>query len=46
MSKAQQEQPMQPVELDDQGVIRFRSNAIVRHLLDHGGIDLNKLAIR
>lgn len=35
--------PMQPlVEAD--GVIRFKANAIVRHLLDNGGIDLNQLA--
>ena len=40
-----QMQPMQPVIKDDRGVLRFRENAIVRHLLDHGGIDLNKLAL-
>jgi hypothetical protein len=38
-------QPMQPVEKDNQGVLRFRANAIVRHLLDHGGIDLNQIAL-
>lgn len=27
-----------------QGVPRFRENAIVRYLLDHGGIDMNRLA--
>lgn len=37
-------QPMQPVVRDKHGTIRFRENAIVRHLLDNGGIDLNKLA--
>ncbi len=37
-------QPMQPIELDAKGVVRFRGNAIVRHLLEHGGIDLNMLA--
>ncbi len=26
--------PMQPLELDDEGVIRFKKNAIVRMLLD------------
>ena len=36
--------PIQPLGADDQGVIRFKANAIVRHLLDHGDIDLNKLA--
>lgn len=35
--------PMQPVVWVDD-VIRFRENAIVRYLLDHGGIDLNRLA--
>lgn len=35
--------PMQPlVKVGD--VVRFRANAIVCHLLDHGGIDLNRLA--
>lgn len=34
-------QPMQPVVRDESGVLRFRANAIVRHLLDHGGIDLD-----
>lgn len=37
-------QPMQPVITDPHGVLRFHGNAIVRHLLDHGGIDLNQLA--
>lgn len=36
--------PIQPLQLDDKGVLRFKENAIVRHLLDNGGIDLNKLA--
>lgn len=36
--------PMQPVEDDGDDVIRFKQNAIVRHLLDNGGIDLNALA--
>jgi len=38
-------QPMQPVELDKNGVARFRGNAVVRYLLDNGGIDLNRLAL-
>lgn len=36
--------PMQPIVHADDGVIRFRANAIVRYLLDHGGIDLNQIA--
>lgn len=37
--------PSQPLVTDDHGVVRFHANAIVRHLLDHGGIDLNRLAL-
>ena len=37
-------QPMQPVYQDEDAVVRFRANAVVCHLLDHGGIDLNQLA--
>lgn len=37
--------PIQPLERDDHGVIRFKANAIVRYLLDSGGIDMNKLAV-
>lgn len=36
--------PIQPLETDEHGVLRFKANAIVRYLLDHGGIDLNKIA--
>lgn len=39
---------MQPVERDEQGVVRFRANPIVRYLLDQGGrfgLDMNHLAI-
>jgi hypothetical protein len=36
--------PVQPLELDKHGVLRFKSNAIVRHLLDHGGISMNDIA--
>ena len=36
--------PMQPIVNVD-GVHRFKSNAIVRYLLDAGPFDLNKLAI-
>lgn len=37
--------PIQPLALSDGGVLRFRGNAIVRHLLDNGGIDMNDLAV-
>ena len=37
--------PIQPLEKDASGVIRFKENKIVRHLLDHGGIDLNAIAM-
>jgi len=36
--------PIQPLVTDEHGTLRFKGNAIVRHLLDHGGIDLNQLA--
>lgn len=37
--------PIQPLENDEHGVLRFKSNAIVRHLLDtHPTCGLNKLA--
>lgn len=36
--------PMQPVVDDGQGVRRFKANAIVRHLLDHGPFDMNSIA--
>jgi hypothetical protein len=41
------EHPMQPVELDSQGVARFKANKIVRHLLDWAsdrGMNLNDIA--
>ena len=41
-------QPMQPVLKDEDGILRFRENAIVRYLLDLAGkhkiADLNSLA--
>lgn len=37
--------PLQPVYRDEHGTIRFKENAIVRYLLDNGGIDMNKLAV-
>ena len=36
--------PTQPLTKDAQGVVRFKPNKIVKHLLDHGGIDMNVLA--
>lgn len=36
---------MQPLYTDERGVLRFKANAIVRYLLDFGGIDMNKLAV-
>lgn len=38
------ENPDQPLHVDKEGTIRFRKNAIVRHLLDHGGMSLNMLS--
>ncbi|WAT32217.1 hypothetical protein [Pseudomonas sp. GXZC] len=37
--------PMQPLEPDEQYGFRFKENAIVTYLLDHGGIDMNALAV-
>ncbi len=36
--------PIQPLEKDEDGVVRFKANAIVNYLLDNGGIDMNDLA--
>lgn len=36
--------PMQPLERDAAGVIRFKANPIVRYLLDNGPHDLNGIA--
>ena len=36
--------PIQPLGIAEDGVLRFKCNAIVRHLLDHGGIDMNAIA--
>jgi len=36
--------PIQPIVVDNHGTLRFKANAIVQHLLDHGGIDLNDIA--
>jgi len=37
--------PLQPLYTDERGTTRFKANAIVRYLLDHGGIDMNRLAV-
>lgn len=37
-------QPMQPIEWVG-NVVRFRQNALVRYLLDAGGLTLNDLAL-
>lgn len=43
--KKEPSHPMQPVVVDDDGVHRFKKNAIVGFLLDAGPFDLNKLAL-
>jgi hypothetical protein len=45
LSQMKTKHPIQPVELDKHGVIRFKQNAIVRYLLDAGPFDLNQLAL-
>jgi hypothetical protein len=37
--------PIQPLIRDEQGVLRFKRNAIVRYLLDCGPFDMNHLAM-
>ena len=37
--------PLQPIITDEHGNRRFRQNKIVRHLLDCGGLDLNRLSV-
>lgn len=37
-------QPIQPLITDQHGTLRFKENAIVRYLLDNGGVNLNDLA--
>ena len=36
--------PIQPLVKGEHGVLRFKANKIVCHLLDHGGIDMNAIA--
>lgn len=38
-------QPIQPLAKDEHGVLRFKPNLLVLHLLDNGGLDLNDLAM-
>lgn len=38
------DQPTQPIIKDSNGTLRFQANALVRYLLDNGGIDMNRLA--
>lgn len=37
--------PIQPLEKDEHGTLRFKENKIVRYLLDKGDVDLNRLAV-
>lgn len=37
-------QPIQPLITDDHGVVRFKANGIVAHLMGSGAIDLSALA--
>ena len=37
--------PMQPLIMDENNTVRFKSNKIVSYLLDKGGITLNDLAV-
>jgi hypothetical protein len=39
-------QPIQPLALDIHGTLRFKENALVRYILDNGGIDMNHLAVQ
>jgi hypothetical protein len=38
--------PIQQLEQDDKGVLRFKGNAIVRYLLDAGPFDMNHIAMK
>ena len=43
---SEKKHPIQPLIIDDLGIIRFKSNAIVRWLLDKGPFDMNQIAIK
>jgi hypothetical protein len=45
VAKMPKGQPMQPIYLDEEGTPRFKSNAIVRRLLDEKIISLNDIAM-
>jgi len=42
--KTKVQHPIQPIYTDGKGIRRFKSNMIVRFLLDNGPFDLNTLA--
>lgn len=44
LRKPQNAMPLQPMGFDGSGVVRFRPNRIVQHLLDNGPFDLNDVA--
>lgn len=46
MSKEQQTRPLQPMSLDEHGVMRFEANAIVEFLLDRSSYDMNSLTVQ
>ena len=37
--------PVQPIVKDDNGILRFKRNEIVRFLLDGGPFDMNQIAL-
>lgn len=37
--------PIQDIETDDHGILRFKENKIVTYLLDNGPYDMNDLAV-
>lgn len=43
--KQMTDHPIQPLEKDKQGVLRFKENPIVRFLLDAGPFDMHQLAL-
>lgn len=44
MTEVSPAHPMQPLILDDGGVVRFKENAIITHLFETGALDLNEIA--
>lgn len=42
---AKKKHPMQPLVRDHLGTVRFQKNHIVEFLLEHGGFDMNRLAL-